>query len=182
MPFCKPNHLPLYINTKYNHPPTILRDLHNMINKKLSDLSCNEEGYEKAEPLYETALNESGYEIKMIYTKTANINSRNRARNIIWLNPPSSQNVKTNIGKTFLKLVKMHFPRDHKLYKIFNRNTLKLSYNCMSSMSSVIKQRNYKISATESVDQLCNCINKEKCPLDGKCLQTCIVYKARPMS
>ena len=49
----------------------------------------------------------------------------------------------------------------------------------MNSMSSVIKQHNYKVlSTTESVDRLCNCRNKENCPLDGKCLQTCIVYKA----
>ena len=83
--------------------------------------------------MYETALNESGYKTTMTYTKTTNVNNRNRARNIIWFNPPYSQNVKTNIGKTFLKLVKKHFPRGHKLYKIFNRNTLKLSYSCMSS-------------------------------------------------
>ena len=49
----------------------------------------------------------------------------------------------------------------------------------MSSMSSVIKQHNYRVlSTTENVDRLCNCRNKENCPLDGKCLQTCIVYKA----
>ena len=84
-----------------------------------------------------------------------------------------------NIGKTFLKLVKKHFPRGHKLYKIFNRNTLKLSYSCMTSISSVIKQHNYKVlSTTENVDRLCNCRNKENCPLDSKCLQTCTVYKA----
>ena len=87
--------------------------------------------------------------------------------------------VKTNIGQTFLKLVKKHFPRGHKLYKIFKRNTLKLSYSCMSSMSSVIKQHNYRVLSTaENIDRLCNCKNKENCPLHGKCLQTCIVYKA----
>ena len=75
----------------------------------------------------------------MTYIKTTTANNRNRARNIIWFNPLYSQNVKTNIGKTFLNLVKKHFPRDHKLYKIFNRNTLKLSYSCMSSMSRLIK-------------------------------------------
>ena len=49
----------------------------------------------------------------------------------------------------------------------------------MSSMSSVIKQHNCKkLSTTENIDWLCNCRNKENCPLDGKCLQTCIVYKA----
>ena len=130
-----------------------LRDLPSMINKRLSDLSCNEEEYEKSKPLYETAINESGHKTTLTYTKTTNVNNRSRARNIIWFNPPYSQNVKTNIGKTFLKLVKKHFPRGHKLYKIFNRNTLKLSYSCMSSMSSIIKQHNYRVlSTTENVD------------------------------
>ena len=93
--------------------------------------------------------------------------------------------VQSTIGKTSLKLIKKHFPRDHKLHKIFNRNTLKLSYSCMSSMSRVIKQHNYKVlSTTKSVDRLCNCRNNDNYPLDGKCLQTrlClqihIVYKA----
>ena len=49
----------------------------------------------------------------------------------------------------------------------------------MCSMSSVIKQHNYRVlSTTGNVDRLCNCKNKENCPLDGKCLKTCIVYKA----
>ena len=50
-----------------------------MINKRLSDLSCNEEEYEKAKPLYETGLNESGYKNTLTYTKTTNVNNRNRA-------------------------------------------------------------------------------------------------------
>ena len=55
-PFRKPNSQPLYINAKSNHPPNILRDLPSMINKRLSDLSCNEEEYEKAKPLYENCI------------------------------------------------------------------------------------------------------------------------------
>ena len=107
-----------------------------MINKRLSDLSCNEEEYEKAKPLNETALNESGYKKTMPYTKTTTANNRNRARNVRWL-------------------LKKYFPRDHKLYRIFNRNTLKLSYSCMRSMSTVIKQHNYKIlSTTKNIDRL----------------------------
>ena len=47
-----------------------------MINKLLSDLPSNEEKSEKAKPLYETTLNESGYETMMAYTKTTT-NSRN---------------------------------------------------------------------------------------------------------
>ena len=58
------------------------------VNKRLSDVACNEEEYEKAQPVYETALNESGYKTTMTYTKATNVNKRNRARNIIWFNPP----------------------------------------------------------------------------------------------
>ena len=49
----------------------------------------------------------------------------------------------------------------------------------MSSMSGPIKQHNLRVlSTTENVDRLCNFRKKEKSPLDGKCLQSCIVYKA----
>ena len=113
--FRKPNNQPLYINAKSNHPPNILRDLSSIINKRVSDLYWNEEEYEKAKPVYETVLNESGYKTTMTYTKTTNVNNRSRARNIVWFNPPYRQNVKTSIGKTFLKLVKKHFPRGQKL-------------------------------------------------------------------
>ena len=59
-----------------------------MVKKRLSDSPCNEAEYEKVKPLYETALNESGYKTRLTYTKTTNVNNRNRARNIIWFNPP----------------------------------------------------------------------------------------------
>ena len=49
-------------------------------------------------------------------------NRKNRKRNIIWLNPPYSKSLKTNIGKYFFR----HFPPGHRLHKIFSKNTLKL--------------------------------------------------------
>ena len=82
-PFRRPNNQPLYINAKSNHSPTMLRDLSNVINKRLSDLSCSEEEYEKAKPFYETALNKSRYKPAMTYTKTTTAHNRNSARNII---------------------------------------------------------------------------------------------------
>ena len=179
-PYRKPNNIPLYINVKSNHPPSIIKDLPNMINKRLSDLSCNKEEFDKAKPLYEKSLHESGYKTSMSYAQTEVKNSRNRSRNIIWFNPPFSQNVKTNIGKLFLKLVKKHFPKHHRLHKLFNPNTVKLSYSCMSNMSSFIKEHNSNIlsSPTNTEERSCNCRNKENCPLDGSCLKTCIVYRA----
>ena len=53
--------------------------------------------------------------------------------------------VKTNVGKTFLKLLQRHFPKRHRMYKIFNRNTVKISYCCMRNMESVISSHNKQI-------------------------------------
>ena len=54
-----------------------------MINKLLSDLSCNEDEIKKAKPLYENALKESGYKAEMKYETSENINNRNRHHKII---------------------------------------------------------------------------------------------------
>ena len=90
---------------------------------------------------------------------------------VIWFNPPFSANVKTNIGKIFLALVKKHFPTQHKFYKIFNKNTLKISYSCMPNMASLIKGHNSKIlrKLDNIAERLCNC-RKFECPMDGKYL------------
>ena len=54
---------------------------------------------------------------------------RNRNRKVIWFNPPHGLNVKANISKVFLKPVRKHFPLSNKLSKIFNLNTIKISYS-----------------------------------------------------
>ena len=46
-PFRKANNTPLYINAFSNHPPTIIKQLPKMINKRISDLSCNKEEFDK---------------------------------------------------------------------------------------------------------------------------------------
>ena len=157
-PYRKPNNIPLYINVKSNHPPSIIKDLPKMITKRLSDLSGNKEEFDKAKPLYEKSLHESVHKTSMSYAQTEVKNSSNRSRNIIWFNPPFIQNVKTNIGKLFLKLVKKYFPKHHRLHKIFNSNTVKLSYSCMSYMSNFIKQHNSNIlwSPTKTEERSCN--------------------------
>ena len=40
-PYRKPNDEPLYINNSSNHPPSILRELPNSINKRINTLSCD---------------------------------------------------------------------------------------------------------------------------------------------
>ena len=107
---------------------------------------------------------------------------------MIWFNPPYSKSVKTNLGAKFLRLIRKHFPPGHALNRIFNRNTLKLSYSCTTNMSSIIQSHNRRAAKKTKEPQnhgkiskplkTCNCRIRNECPLDGKCLTEAIVYKA----
>ena len=70
--------------------------------------------------------------------------TRNRQRNILWYNPPFNQEVKTNLGKEFFRIIDQNFPTQHSLHKILNRRTIKLSYSCTSNMQSIIAGHNKK--------------------------------------
>ena len=79
-----------------------------MTAKRLSNLSCNEEEFQKVVPEYEQVLKASGYDIKLSYIpnqpKRSNLN-----RKILWYNPPFELQVKTNVARTFLEIVKNIF-------------------------------------------------------------------------
>ena len=79
----------LYINSASNHPPSIIKQLPDMINRRISDISCNEVEFEKAKPDYEEALTRTGFSKSMKYESTPQT-KKNRKRNIIWFNPPFS--------------------------------------------------------------------------------------------
>ncbi|PIK54847.1 hypothetical protein BSL78_08276 [Apostichopus japonicus] len=137
--------------------------------------------FKKAAPAYEEALKLSNYTEGLSYiAHQPTKNNRNRKRNIIWFNPPFSSNVATNIGGTFLKLINKHFPKTSKLHKIFNRNTVKVSYSCMPNIASIIKGHNKRIAATHTSKEkeACNCRKKDTCPLNGNCQASNIIYKA----
>ena len=57
-------------------------------------------------------------------------------------NPRYSKNVVTEGGHYFLKLLNRHFPRQHKLDKTFNRNTVKVSYSRTKDIKSINNSRN----------------------------------------
>eukprot|EP00794_Sanderia_malayensis_P007476 gene7476-biopygen6026 len=185
-PYRKPNNKPLYINTKSNHPPNIIKQLPAAINRRISDISCNETEFNKAKPIYEDALQSSGYDEPLSFTNNGSPSrvKRNRQRNIIWFNPPYSKNVQTNIGKTFLKLINKHFHKNHKFHKIFNKNNVKVSYSCTDNMESIISKHNKKVTntantANNSTDKTCNCYKKDQCPLNNNCLTSSIIYNAK---
>ena len=85
-----------------------------------------------------------------------------------------------NIDKLFIKLVREHFSKNSKYHKIFNRNTLKLSYCCTTNVGNIIKQHNSKVlsKTNDSINRKCNCQSTPNCPLNGECRNQCLVYKA----
>ena len=168
-PYKKPNDVLLYINKNSNHPPQIIKELPKIINDRLSRNSSNSDIFNSSKEEYKTALKNSGYkniDFKYI-AENKNDNRRNRRRNIIWFKPPFSQTVSTNVGKRFLNLLDKHFPPNNQLHKIFNRNTVKVSYSCTPNVGSIIKSHNKKLTNTESKQMKdCNCRKKEECPLE----------------
>lgn len=177
-PFRKPNDMPLYIHKNSNHPEQIIRQLPDMINRRICQLSCNKNEYDKAKPTYEKALKESGFDEKMEYKKYEKSKSKRR-RNIMYFNPPFSKNVKTNIGRQFLNLINKHFKVGHKYRSLFNRNNLKVSYSCMPNVGNIIKAHNAKVlNPPNELSRECSCRKKNECPMNGKCLTSCVVYKA----
>ena len=177
--------MPTYIHAKSNHPPAIIKNLLCAINKRLSEISSCEEVFNNAKPLYQEALKKIGYTHELKYQKQEEKSKRNRTRNIIWYNPPYSNNVQTNIGRLFLKIVKEQFPPEHKLHKIFNTNTVKLSYCCMPNMKNIVDGHNKKVlvkskkkESTDGAKKLCNCRSPSSCTMKGQCLRESIIYQA----
>ena len=183
-PYKKPNDDIVYINARSNHPPNIIKQLPHNISKRISDVSSNREIFEKAAPAYNKALRDSGYTEEIQYIPPTNLTQNNEAkrrkRKIIWFNPPYSQSVQTNVARKFLLLIDKHFPKNHKLYKIFNRNTVKVSYSTMQNFENIIRAHNNQIlNPREETydDQKCNCRIKTLCPIQGNCLIKEVIYR-----
>ena len=97
--------------------------------------------------------------------------------------PPYNANAATNISHTFRKIIDECFPKSNPLHKIFNRNTVKLSYSCMPSMEKLITAKNQSLFRKEArsfsaTANACNCRQLNACPVDKKCFNEEIVYQA----
>ena len=179
-PYKKPNDSLLYIKKSSNHPPQIIKQLPQIINDRLLKNSSNEEVFNKSKGKYENALKHSGYNhISLKYQPLIASNLKHkRKRNTIWFNPPFSCNVSTNVAKKFLQLLDKHFPPSNSLHRIFNRNTVKVSYCCTKNLGNIIKSHNKKlISFNNQIILPCNYRKKEECPVEGKCRVNDVIYK-----
>ena len=186
-PYMKPGNTLQYVHRQSNHPPAVLKAIPDAINNRLSNISSDEQAFDSACPPYQDALHKSGYNYKLKYNPQHAKTKRTRNRNVIWFNPPYNSNVKTNIGHKFLQAIDDCFPKNNPLHKIFNRNTLKLSYSCMPNIHNIIsghnksvvnKQTSTDASTCSTKPRQCNCRNKSSCPLPGKCLTSSVVYQA----
>ena len=176
-PFLKPNNTLLYVHKDSNHPPGIIKNIPASINRRISSLSKDEEVFRNSIAPYEKALQDSGYNYVGTYAPPPPPSgARNRKRNITWYNPLFCKSLKTNLGKEFFKILHQCFPKEHKLSKIINKNTIKLSFSCMPSFGKILDSHNKKILSTHQATTPCTC-RGNVCPIDGKCEEKGVIYQ-----
>ena len=166
-PYRKPNDQPLYINVQSNHPPLIIKKLPHMIVKRISDISCNVDAFNRSLPVYEKALKQSGHKIQPLPFERAAGRKKlqKRRRKVIWFNPPYNNRVSTNIGKAFFHLLRKHFPPSNRLHKICNKNVVKLSYSCTPNMANILSAHKKLLKSHNGKSEFkpCNCRYKPSC-------------------
>ena len=64
LPYRKPNNNSLYIDSRSNHRPNIIKQLPVLINRRLSSLSSDAKSFESSAPLYQDALDRNKYHAK----------------------------------------------------------------------------------------------------------------------
>ena len=144
-------------------------------------MSSNEAIVGKTKPAYWNAFT-IGFQEKLSYTSVQNKNDKNdnkqRKCKIIWYNPPCSANINMNIGNTFLNLKRKYFPKLNELHQIFNKNTVKISYSCMSNISSIMSGHNKNLLNPTAIQYGCNYRIREDCPFQNQCLTPNVIYRA----
>ena len=194
-PYRKENNDQCYINRQSNHPPPVLAKspppsadallaLQATGERSMLWLHCTTTHLQPAEKLTFMADRKES-------TTTQTERRRTRLRKIIWFNPPYCKSVQTNIDGKWLSLVNKHIRKGGPLSKIFNHNTLKVSFSCMSNVATIITSYNLWTARfctlSWSQDQLglwtnhagfATAGNCSLAPIAGTCLTSSVVYKA----
>ena len=109
----KENNTIRYIHKKSNHPPSVLKNISENVTNRITRNSQNEQIFNSSIQPYKDALSESGHNCDIKFDQNVKQNQhrqnqhrKKRGRKVTWFNPPFSLNVKTNIGKNFLQIVK----------------------------------------------------------------------------
>ena len=112
-PYMKPNNKLLYVHRQSNHPPALLKNIPDNINKSLTSISSSKEVFDAAITPYQKAIDESGYNFKLTYNPEANQttrNRKNRKRNIKCYNPSMGRKRKDKHQKKVSRHRRQMFP------------------------------------------------------------------------
>ena len=153
------------MHSSSSHLPQIIEQLPNSISGRLSKNSSNQEIFKTGKIESEDTLKKLGYNVDFKYTRYKSEKPKTRNSKKIWLNPPFSKSVSANVAKTFLQLVSKHCPRNHKLHKILNHHTVKISCSCINNMSKIIEGHNKKVTPKPGEQR-----SKLKCRKKPECL------------
>lgn len=108
--FNKPDSTPIYVNKMSNHPPTTIRQIPKMVNKRLCKTSSSSQVFNESKQTFQNALQKAKYNHILEWRSPENNTSnRIRRRKAIWYNIPWSNTVKSKIGKEFLTLIDKWF-------------------------------------------------------------------------
>ena len=94
------------------HPLNILKELPQITNKRITNVSCNHDNFDAAKTTYKQGLHNNGFNEKLKHEnkggekQTRFEERRKRIRRILWFNSPFSLSVKTSNGKLFFKILK----------------------------------------------------------------------------
>ena len=67
-PYRKPNDTPQYIHKDSNHPQHIINNIPKAIEKRLNEISSSADLFNNSKPIYQNALNKSGYKYNLNYS------------------------------------------------------------------------------------------------------------------
>ena len=66
----------MYVNAESNHPPMVLKNIPLGINKRLVDISSNEQVFNEAAEYYQAQLNKHGYNHQLVWSEKTEIMDR----------------------------------------------------------------------------------------------------------
>ena len=98
--------------------------------------------FDNVKPPYEEALEKCGYTLPLTYIpprQSDNHNNNSRKWKVLWINCQLNSTVSTNVARTFLRLICTHFPCSHKVNKVFNKSTIKVSCSCLEGTTKKLK-------------------------------------------
>ena len=131
-------------------------------------------------------VDKAGYDYKLEFNEVEPNQQRNsrrkRKRDIIFFNPPFDLNVKTKLGKEFLKILDSSFPVGNPLHGKLNRHNVKISYRTMPNMMTQVSRHNARLRRGSEPEEVKPCPHTRTvpCPMpgSGECNKDNVIYQA----